>query len=55
MKTINTINKSMAKLEHISQLNWSKRDLNMNHVATGNTVFKSVVQQTNDPKTYSEI
>lgn len=42
----------MAKLDNISQMNWSKRDVNLEYVATGNQVFNRV-QTTVDPMTFS--
>lgn len=40
-----SINKSLAKLEQLSLMNWSKRDLNLEAIATGNSVFHRVSTQ----------
>ena len=49
---IKSINKSLGKLDQISQLNWSKKDFRVEAVATGNQVFNRV-HTTVDPKTFS--
>lgn len=52
---LNSINKSMAKLDQISQMNWSKKDQNLDMIATVNPVFNNLVQQTSvDPKTFTQ-
>lgn len=48
-----SINKSMAKLEQISQMNWSKKDQNLDVLATGNQVFNKV-QTTVDPRSFAK-
>jgi len=40
-----SINKSLAKLEQHSLVNWSRRDLKLEAVATGNSVFHRVSSQ----------
>ena len=47
-----SINKSLARLDHISNLNWSKRDLNLEAVSNINQVFRKVVT-TVDPNAFS--
>ena len=39
---LRTINKSLAKLDQISQLNWSKKDLNLDALTINNQVFNRV-------------
>jgi hypothetical protein len=48
VKTVQSINKSMNKLEALSQMNWSKRDANPEAITGGHLVFKRV-QTTVDP------
>lgn len=51
---LKTINKSLAKLDHISQINWSKRDLNLDTITAGNQVFNRTLN-TQDPRAYGAI
>jgi len=48
VRTVQSIRKSMNKLEAISQMNWSKRDAPADLVAPGSLVFNRV-QTTVDP------
>lgn len=48
----NSINRSLAKLDHISQMNWSKRDFNQDKISTNPQVFKRFLS-TMDPKLFN--
>jgi hypothetical protein len=48
-----TINKSLAKLDHISQMNWSKKDYDVDAVSIGNSVFNRI-QTSVDPKIFKD-
>jgi hypothetical protein len=50
---LRTINKSLAKLDQISQLNWSKKDQNLEAVTINNQVFNRV-QTTVDPRVFRD-
>lgn len=50
---LKTINKSLAKLDQISQLNWSKKDLNLDSITVNNQVFNRV-QTTVDPRVFRD-
>lgn len=50
---LRTINKSLAKLDQISQLNWSKKDLNLDALTINNQVFNRV-QTAVDPRVFKE-
>lgn len=50
---LRTINKSLAKLDQISQLNWSKKDLNLDALTINNQVFNRV-QTALDPRVFKE-
>jgi hypothetical protein len=50
---LRTINKSLAKLDQISQLNWSKKDQNLEAVTINNHVFNRV-QTTVDPRVFRD-
>lgn len=50
---LRTINKSLAKLDQISQLNWSKKDLNLEALTINNQVFNRV-QTAVDPRVFRD-
>jgi hypothetical protein len=52
VRTVQSIRKSMNKLEAISQMNWSKRDVPADILAPGSTVFNRV-HTTVDPQVFS--
>jgi hypothetical protein len=52
VRTVQSIKKSMNKLEALSQMNWSKRDVPADIIAPGSLVFNRV-HTTNDPLAFS--
>ena len=42
VRTVRSIKRSMNKLEAISQMNWSKKDVPPDYIAAGNLVFNKV-------------
>ena len=52
VRTVQSIKKSMNKLEALSQMNWSKRDVPADIIAPGSLVFNRV-HTTVDPLAFS--
>eukprot|EP00347_Sterkiella_histriomuscorum_P020762 403336563 len=50
-QNFNNINKSIAKLETISQMNWSKKDFNLDKISQNSQVFKRYLS-TVDPQMF---